>query len=152
MTREEMILNYYRLAAAHKYFIGFILDGRLYLAIVDGELDDDILKLDRASSKRGGMAKIRIRLNKDQKRDLRRAGAVDLGNAAQLDVDDKYNKGERFERIVTERIVGEVWKKDSVPFNVAGDVVWNGFQVQVKLDGAELTNERTLARAMALAA
>ena len=61
----------------------------------------------------------------------------------------KYNKGENFERVITELLIGETWVKDSVPFNVAGDIRWNGEEVQIKFDGAELTNEKTLARAMA---
>ena len=57
---------------------------------------------------------------------------------------DKYNKGENFERIITELLTGETWVKDSVPFNVAGDIVVNGENIQIKFDGAEITNERLL--------
>ena len=60
--------------------------------------------------------------------------------------EEKYNKGECFERVITETLTGETWVKDSVPFNVAGDITLNGEQVQIKFDGAELTNERTLMR------
>lgn len=150
MTREEMIREYAARAAAHKYIVGYVDGGKLYYTVYAGMIADELLKLDRAAASKGGMAKVRVRMNAKLKAILRATGkAILLGGAELLDTDDKYNKGERFERIVTEKLTGETWAKDSVPFNVAGDIRWNGEEVQVKFDGAELTNERTLARAMA---
>jgi hypothetical protein len=51
-----------------------------------------------------------------------------------------------FEKVITETFTNEKWVKDSVPFFVAGDATINGEQVQIKLNGAELTNEKILAR------
>lgn len=150
MTREQMISEYTRMAAAHKYLVGFEHQGKLYYTIYAGMIADDLLKLDRAAQSKGGMAKIRVRLSAKAKAILMATGkAILLGAADLLETADKYNRGERFERLVTERLTGETWSKDSVPFNVAGDIRLNGEEVQVKFDGAELTNERTLARAMA---
>lgn len=150
MTRDEMIREYAARAAAHKYIVGYVDSGKLYYAVYAGMIADELLKLDRAAASKGGMAKVRVRVSAKLKAILRATGkAILLGGAELLDTDDKYNKGERFERIVTERLTGETWVKDSIPFNVAGDIRWNGEEVQVKFDGAELTNERTLARLMA---
>lgn len=150
MTREEMIKGYMEKAAAHKYLVGFTYQNNLYYTIYAGMIADDMLKLDRAAASKGGMAKIRVRVSAKLKAMLVHGGkAIRLGSEELLNTADKYNMGERFERIVTEKLTGEAWVKDSVPFNVAGDIRLNGEEVQVKFDGAELTNERTLARAMA---
>ena len=150
MTREEMISRYTALAAAHKYIVGFVANGNLYYTTYTGMIADELLKLDRASSKKGGMLKIRVRLSAKIKGMLIAADkAVLVGGAELLDTNDKYNKGERFERIITELLTGESWKKDSVPFWKAGDIQLNGEEIQIKLDQAELTNERTLAKAAA---
>lgn len=146
MTRNEMIARYNALAVATAYIVGFILDGMLYYTM-SAHIADDFLKLDRMSSKRGGWAKIRVKLTSADRKALVACGkAIMIGSADLLDTDDKYNKGERFEKIITETLTGETWVKDSVPFNVAGDITLNGEEVQIKFDGAELTNERTLMR------
>lgn len=146
MTRNEMIARYNALAAATAYIIGFVLDGLLYYTM-SAHIVDEFLKLDRMSSKRGGWAKIRVKLTASDRKGLVMGGkAVLIGSADLLNTADKYNKGERFERIITETLTGETWVKDSVPFNVAGDITLNGEQVQIKFDGAELTNERMLMR------
>lgn len=146
MTREEMIRKYNALAAATAYIVGFVLNGMLYYTM-SAHINPDYLKLDRMSSKRGGWAKIRVKLTAADRKALVFCGkAILLGSADLLNTEDKYNKGERFERIITETLTAETWVKDSVPFNVAGDITLNGEQVQVKFDGAELTNEKTLRR------
>lgn len=146
MTRNEMINRYNALAVATAYIIGFVLDGMLYYT-KSTHIADAYLKFDRMSSKRGGWAKIRVKLTSADRKALVACGkAIMIGSANLLDTDDKYNKGERFERIITESLTGEKWVKDSVPFNVAGDITLNGEEVQIKFDGAELTNERTLMR------
>ena len=146
MTRNEMIARYNALAVATAYIVGFILNGMLYYTMSE-HIADSFLKFDRMSSKRGGWAKIRVKLSSADRKALVACGkAIMIGSADLLDTEDKYNKGERFERIITETLTGETWVKDSIPFNVAGDITLNGEEVQIKFDGAELTNERTLMR------
>ena len=146
MTRNEMINRYNALSAATAYIVGFILNGMLYYTM-SAHIADEFLKLDRMSSKRGGWAKIRVKLNAASRKALVECGKATLiGSADLLNTADQYNKGERFERIITETLTGEQWVKDSVPFNVAGDITLNGEEVQIKFDGAELTNEKTLMR------
>ena len=146
MTRNEMINRYNALAVATAYIVGFILDGMLYYTM-SAHIADEFLKLDRMSSKRGGWAKIRVTLTSADRTALVACGkAIMIGSADLLNTADKYNKGERFERVITETLTGETWVKDSVPFNVAGDITLNGQEVQIKFDGAELTNEKTLMR------
>lgn len=147
MTTETMQTIYYAHSAAHKYIVGFDYHGRLYYTLFADAIDSELVQFGRASSKRGGYAKLRVRLNKAAKLALIEAGrAVEIGGTELLDYEDQYNKGEHFERLITERLTGSTWVKDSVPFNVAGDITVDGVEVQIKYDGAELTNERVLAR------
>lgn len=144
MTMNEMTARYERKSAAHVYALGFVHERMLYVRkLTFGQLAR-FFKLDHASSKRGGYAKIRIRLTASD-RAMLSAGAELLGSCELLTKDSAHNKGENFERELTERWTGTAWEKDSVPFWVAGDISVNGVEIQVKLDGAELTNEKTLA-------
>ena len=145
MTMTEMTIAYARKTAAHKYALGFIYKGRLYVVVLSFAELSRFFKLDRASSKRGGFAKIRIKLNSAERAELSQTAEC-LGAEDLLMKDAKHNKGENFERELTERWTSETWVKDSIPFWVAGDIRVNGEEIQVKLDGAELTNEKLLSR------
>ena len=145
MTMTEMMNQYNARSAAHTYALGFVQAHELYAVKLSFEGLSRFFKLDRASSKRGGFAKIRIKLTAKDRAELS-ATAELIGAEDLLSADPAHNKGENFERELTERWTSETWVKDSVPFWVAGDLRVNGEEIQVKLDGAELTNERTLAR------
>ena len=149
MTYEQMTETYEAFSAATLYNIGFIFHHILY-SINLRHIPAECLKLGRASSKRGGVQRIRMRLSKATKLALIAMGAEVVGPETLLDGDDCYNKGERYERIITER-AGQVWVKDSVPFNIAGDLFHNGEQIQIKLDGATLADETKLAKLAAAA-
>lgn len=147
----NMLNAYDKNSAAHTYYFGFIVAGLLYLVcgMTFAELTA-YCKMDRASSAKGGFRKIRIRANAAQCAALI-PKAMLIGSAELLN-DPKWNKGEMLEKIVTERFTTEEWVKDSVPFFKAGDVTINGEQVQIKLNQAELTNEKILTRYGFLAA
>ena len=145
MTMTEMMNAYNARSASHTYALGFVCGGNLYAVKLSFSELSKYFKLDRASSKRGGFAKIRIKLTSKDRAELSEIAEL-IGAESLLTADSTHNKGENFERELTERWTAEAWVKDSVPFWVAGDITVNGIEVQVKLDGAELTNERTLAR------
>lgn len=145
MTMTEMMNAYSARSASHVYALGFVQGHNLYAVTLSFEELSAFFKLDRASTKKGGFAKIRIKLTSADRAELS-AKAELIGAEDLLTKDSAHNKGENFERELTERWTTETWVKDSVPFWVKGDITVNGVEVQVKLDGAELTNERTLAR------
>ena len=145
MTMTEMMNRYEALSASHTYALGFAHTGNLYAVKLSFAELSAFFKLDRASSKRGGFAKIRIKLTAKDRAELS-AKAELIGAEDLLTKDAKHNKGENFERELTERWTAETWVKDSVPFYVAGDIRVDGVEIQVKLDGAELTNEKILSR------
>ena len=145
MTMTEMMNAYNARSASHAYALGFVCGGDLYAQKLTFAELSKFFKLDRASSKRGGFAKIRIKLTSADRAELAQTAEL-IGTADLLTADPAHNKGENFERELTERWTSEPWVKDSVPFWVKGDITVNGEEVQVKLDGAELTNEKLLAR------
>ena len=145
MTMTEMKVAYCSRSAAHKYALGFVFGGCLYVITLSFAELSRYFKLDRASSKRGGFAKIRIKLTSKDRAELSLT-AEKLGAESLLTADPAHNKGENFERELTERWTAETWVKDSIPFWVKGDITVNGEEIQIKLDGAELTNEKLLAR------
>lgn len=57
----------------------------------------------------------------------------------------RYNKGEIFEKMVTEN-AGQEWHKDSVPFTMDSDVTINNVAYQIKYQSATFTNEKILIR------
>lgn len=151
MFNTEMANRYNRIAGAHKYIVGFVRHGFVYYVQLNFAELCQLLKDDRASSKRGGTLKLRVRVTAEQAIIFIHSGkAVKLCSVEELKADAKHNAGENFERIITETLTSELWVKDSVPFWVKGDINVNGEEIQIKLDGAELTNEKTLARAEAL--
>ena len=145
MTMTEMMNRYNARSASHLYALGFVHGGRLYVVKLTFAELSRYFKLDRASSKRGGFLKIRIKLTSKDRAELSLTAEL-IGAESLLVKDTAHNKGENFERELTERWTAEEWVKDSVPFWMAGDITVNGEEVQVKLDGAELTNEKILER------
>lgn len=149
MSYEEMLTLYEKFTAATMYNVGFVFHHTLY-SIDMRELPVDCLKLGRASSKRGGTQRVRVRISKAVKLNLIEMGAEVLGPETLLENADGRNRGLEYERIITER-AGQTWVKDSIPFNIAGDLFHNGEQIQIKFDGATLVEETTLRRLLAAA-
>ena len=139
MTKRTMIKAYRTYSAADAYIMGFVYDKSLYFVAVD-EIMPRFLNVEEASRNQG--ENLRLRLRKAQKQSLLKKGAICLGSADKL-VADKYNKGEIFEKIITE-YYGQEWAKDTVPFWVQGDINLDGVEVQIKLDGATLMNTKQL--------
>ena len=142
-----MCEGYTRIAFTHDYMFCFILDGMFYVVKMDN-VDARTLVLftvlSRTSSKRGGYAALRFRPTNAIKRTI-----VEMGNVvykctkANFDAmckASKYNKGEVAEMLVTEKVFGETWHKDSVPFTDGADVS----HYQVKFQGATFCTERQL--------
>lgn len=144
MTMQEMMSIYNAHSAAHVYLLGFICNHMLYTIRLNFAELSRYFKFDHMSSKRGGWAKIRIRMSAEQKLELS-AKAELLGSETILDKHQSIkNQGRRFEKEMTERLTDKVWTADSIPFYVQGDINVNGEEIQIKFDTAELTNERCL--------
>lgn len=143
---RNMMNAYHRLNAASRYVLGFEADGMIYVIVGKSELVDGCVILDKAS--RGQGYAIRFKPNRAVKRMLINMGAQVLCSADyfhHMTANSKYNKGEIFEKLVTELMFGQVWEKDNVPFYVDGDVTDTyGIKYQVKFEKATFTNEKSL--------
>lgn len=141
MTKETMIRNYRKFSAADSYILGFIYKHEVYMIEVT-EIMPRYMRVEHESSKKGGCAKLQLRLPQNYQKQLMRKGAICLGNEEILN--GEYNKGVEFERLISE-MNGQTFRgKDNVPFYVEGDLEINGKQVQIKFNGAQIVVERTL--------
>ena len=147
MTNTALYLNmidrYNALAYTHDYIFGFHFAGNIYMAYADRSMLPAILALDKAS--RGQGYALRFSPNKSVKVAL-------MPNATLLCSKDffdselensKYNKGELFEKMVTE-YYGQEWHKDNVPFTEAGDIDVGDMSYQIKFEKSTFTNEKIL--------
>lgn len=140
MTKRTMITNYRKYSVADSYIIGFVSNGMLYFTEVK-EIAPRFLNVEQASRNQG--YNLRLRMKADYRNKMAKK-AICLGSADILTA-DKYNKGEIFEKYITE-FFGQVWEKDTVPFYKDGDITVNGRKIQIKLDSATLTNTKQLAK------
>ena len=143
---QKMINRYNELSYTHNYIYGFYFQNVVYMVEATADLMPYILKLDKAS--RGAGYALRFCPTKEQKALLLSKGATVLcsKNFFETSVkESKYNKGEIFEKMVTE-FFGQEWEKDNVPFTEDGDVTVNGVAYQIKFEKATFTNEKILAR------
>lgn len=143
MTKTTMIKNYRKFSAANAYILGFEYKHQIYYIMVD-EIPPRYMQVEHESSKKGGAAKLQLRLHKAHKEELLRKGATLIGNEDILI--GKYNKGVEFERIISEMNGQEFRGKENVGFWVEGDLEIDGRQVQIKLNGAQIVVETTLKR------
>ena len=114
------------------------------MATTTAETMPYVCKIDKAS--RGEGYALRFCPNVQQKLVLL-PSAQPLCSAAyfnELVENCKYNRGEVFEKLVTE-YYGQVWEKDNVPFTEAGDIEVNGVAYQIKFQKATFCNEKSLA-------
>lgn len=140
-TKRTMIKHYRNHSAADSYIIGFIENKMLYMVEV-AEIMPRFLTVEQASRNQG--ENLRLRIKKNLKKQLMKKNPICLGSAEMLKA-EKYNKGEIFEKLVTEYF-GQVWEKDNIPFWVQGDIEINGKQIQIKLDSATLMNTKQIAK------
>ena len=141
---KSLIDRYTKVAYAHNYIWGFTYKHNVYMAVTDASYVETLCCLDKAS--RGEGWALRFRPNSAQKLAI-------LPNSKLLCSEDffmetvqgcVYNKGEVFEKMVTEYF-GQEWKKDNVPFTKAGDIEVNGIPYQIKYQQATFCNEKSIA-------
>lgn len=147
---NNLINRYNEISYTHEYIFGFAFNGVIMAVITDSSVMPYVCSLDRAS--RGQGFSLRFKPNKSQKTMLMTYEATAICSKELFDsmvANSKYNKGEIFEKLVTEQMFGQVWEKDNVPFTKGGDVEDNGIAYQIKFEGATFTNEKTLAKLMA---
>ena len=148
---QDMAMRYHRTSAAKKYIIGFVRHEKVYYVTVGFDKLATMLQTDRESTSHGGAKKLTVYVSTEQIVTFIMNGeAVELCDAAELTADKRHNKGDNFERIITEKQTGKTWKKDRTPYWQAGDINLNGEEIQIKLTKATLVSATTLAKAETL--
>ena len=137
-----MINHYRKHSAADSYILGFVYNKMLYMVNVK-EIMPRFLTVEQASRNQG--ENLRLRIKKALKEQLLKNNECICLGSQDLLVATKYNKGENFEKLVTE-YYGQVWEKDTIPFWVQGDININGEEVQIKLQDATLCNTKQIAK------
>lgn len=144
MTMRTLVQQYEAKAYTNVYIYGFTYKGMVYAVKVQN-LSDTGLRISKASRNNGYA--LRFRPNMADKAVFLNTAIV-ICTKKQFDnmvANCKYNRGEVFEKLITE-LCGQVWKKDNTPFNKGADLVHNGVAYQVKFQNATFCNERQLAR------
>lgn len=150
MTNEMVMMNlvngYNEVAFTHEYIYGFTDRKNVYVAFANADLMPYILKLDKAS--RGAGYSLRFKPNKQQKEILKMQSRTFVLCSEEFFESEvktsKYNRGEIFEKMITEYF-GQEWKKDHVPFTEDGDITIEGIAYQIKYQKSTFCNESSLA-------
>lgn len=143
---NAMIDRYNELSFTHNYIYGFTYKKMVYMVHADSSIIPYVLTLDEGS--RGAGFSLRFKPNNSQKLLLISKGAQILCSQTAFEntvKESKYNRGEIFEKMVTERN-GQKWEKDTVPFTEDGDLTVDGIAYQIKFEKATFTSEKQLAR------
>ncbi len=140
----DMVRKYNKHAFTHKYIFGFAYKGNVYMAHADADMLLSILKLDKAS--RGAGYALRFCPTNAIKVALLTNATLLCSKAffEETVADSIYNKGEIFEKMVTE-YYGQAWEKDNIPFTEDGDLTVDGIAYQIKFEKATFCNEKSLA-------
>lgn len=141
--KETMFNRWHALDNSDVVCVGFIYNHVLYSATPTETQLFNMVTVEKASRNQGYALRLRIR--KDHKIALL-TKATPICSERYFNecvANSKYNKGEIFEKLVTEN-AGQDWHKDCIPMTVCGDVAVDGVQIQLKFDGATLSNEKTL--------
>lgn len=144
---KKLIDNYNKLSFTHYYIYGFIYKNNLYMVKATAEIMPYILTIDKAS--RGAGYSLRFKPTIAQKTLLLAKGATLICSKEYFNsvvASNCYNKGENFEKIVTEQIFHQTWSKDNLPFTDGGDITDGTTAYQIKFEKATFINEKTLAR------
>ena len=143
---KEMVDFYNKASYTHNYIFGIALKGNIYMVKTTSQLLSYVLKLDKAS--RGKGYSLRFKPNNKVREMLLAEGAelicsTEMFNS--LVASTKYNKGEVFERLITEWY-GQEWEKDNVPFTDDGDLTVDGIAYQIKYEQATFITEAQMVR------
>lgn len=149
---NELIMNtlinrYNKVAFTHEYIFGFTDRHNVYVCFAQADILPYICCLDKVSSARKGGYSLRFKPNKNQKELLKMQKAFILCSEEYFEslfANSKYNRGEIFEKLVTEYF-GQVWEKDNIPFTKAGDIEVDGIAYQIKYQKATFCTESSIA-------
>lgn len=144
MTLNELTTAYNELAYTHKYIFGFEYKHEIIAVFADASILNDVCVVDTEASNRGGATTLRFKPTKAQKALLLTCEHFTVCSKEALEnevANCKYNRGEIFEKRITETY-GQEWTKDHVPFTEAGDIEIDGIAYQIKFNKATFCSDK----------
>lgn len=141
----SLINGYNEISFTHEYIYGYTDRKNVYVSFARADVMPYVLTLDKAS--RNGGYSLRFKPNKAQKEVLKLQNNTFVLCSEEyfesLVKASKYNRGEVFEKLVTE-YYGQEWTKDKVPFTKDGDITLDGIPYQIKYQKATFCSEASL--------
>ena len=139
---DRMRKEYEKHTAALGYAIGFHIGDDVYCAMLD-RIPRRYTTIQKECSKAGGGYGLYINVSSNKRKQELLKHAIKVGTVSDL-MDDRYNKGVMFEKLVYE-INGQTFRgKDSVKFYQSGDITIDGKEIQVKYEHARICYDKTL--------
>lgn len=150
IIKSRLTSGYKKYAFTELYFSGIEYNGTIFWGMTDFSALEKYLTVERASDKKDGFCiRFKPSSRRNEKLELITSHNFKALCSAEyfneLVKNSKYNRGEIFEKLVTEYF-GQEWTKDNIPFNKAGDIEVNGKSYQIKFEKANFINEGQLMR------
>ena len=148
VMKHKMIEFYKATAYTHFYIFGYAYKKNVYMTIATSEVLNEIITLDKAGHNEG--VAIKFKPNNAQKLMLMSMNSEVICTEEYLETltkNSKYNRGEIFEKIITEKF-GQTWVKDNIPYTEDGDITINGIAYQIKYQRATFLTEKGMIKKM----
>ena len=148
VMRHKMVEFYKETAYTHNYIFGYAYKKNVYMTIATSEVLNEIISLDKAGHNEG--VAIKFKPNNAQKLMLMSINSEPICTEEYLEAlfkESKYNRGEIFEKIITEKY-GQTWVKDNIPYTADGDITINGVAYQIKYQKATFLTEKGMIKKM----
>ena len=145
ILKMAMFNHYNKTSAAHLYIIGFNYKGNIYMVKVTADILKALVWIEKSG--KDGYA-LKFKVNNSERLYLLTLGARVLCSTDyfnHLVKTTRYNKGETYERLVTE-YYNQEWHKDNIDYRVQGDITINGTEIQVKYEKATFITEGQVRR------
>lgn len=145
LTVKEWLNRYELTTAADKIALVYVLEKRVYMALLDSLRGLPVKVCDRVDDNGAAYQTLRLDLKQNDCLHLRDNGSALLGWAKDI-FQDGENKGNTVERLVIEKYHGQATKTGAA-YCESGDAIIAGMQVQIKFMNATLTKLDTIRKA-----
>ena len=129
----------------HNYICGFCYKDMIYYYHTT-EIEIDTLKAEKTSSKSGGCTSLKYKPGSFKSELLKKYDCKPLiskNDFEEIFQTTKYNRGEIFEKLITE-LYNKEWVKDNIPYDRGADLIVNNIAYSIKFEKGILTTEKFL--------
>lgn len=143
--RHKMVNFYNGNSFTHNYMFGYVFKKTVYLTVTTSEVLSEVTMIDKAGHNEGLALKFKPTV--EQKLMLMSINSEPICSKQYIEdlfKESKYNRGEIFEKIITEKF-GQKWVKDNIPYYEDGDITVDGISYQIKFQNATFLTEKGMA-------